>query len=103
MVLGFFSAKSALKAQTFSGWSFQMSWVLMAVKPMPSATVLAFQGSPTQKPSISPERMLVNMLAGGVLLRPAFLSGFMPPAASPLRTPMALVPVGDVMAKGMGL
>jgi hypothetical protein len=30
-VLGFLSANSAVKAQTFSGWSFQMSWVLVAV------------------------------------------------------------------------
>ena len=35
-VLGFFCTNSAVVPSTFSGWSFQMSWVVMAVTPMPS-------------------------------------------------------------------
>ncbi len=47
-VLGFFWAYSSVKARTFSGWSFHICWVVMAVKPMPSAMARAGQGSPTQ-------------------------------------------------------
>ena len=71
-----------MNAQTFSGWSFQMSCVLMAVKPMPSAMVRAFQGSPTQKPSILPTFMLATICGGGTTISETSLSGLMPPAAS---------------------
>ena len=81
-VLGFLSANSAVKAQTFSGWSFQMSWVLRAVKPMPSAMARAFHGSPTQKPSILPTFMLATICGGGMVISETSLSGLMPPAAS---------------------
>ena len=47
-VLGFLVANSSVKPSTFSGWSFQICWVVMAVKPMPSAMARAPQGSPTQ-------------------------------------------------------
>ena len=47
-VLGFFSANSAVKAQTFSGWSFQISCVVTLVKPILSEMARAFHGSPTQ-------------------------------------------------------
>ncbi len=47
-VFGFFVANSSVKASTFSGWSFQICCVVMAVKPMPSAMARAPHGSPTQ-------------------------------------------------------
>jgi len=47
-VFGFLVANSSVKASTFSGWSFQICCVVMAVKPMPSAMARAPHGSPTQ-------------------------------------------------------
>ena len=47
-VFGFLVANSSVNPRTFSGWSFQICWVVMAVKPMPSAMARAPQGSPTQ-------------------------------------------------------
>ena len=47
-VLGFFVANSSVKPSTFSGWSFQICCVVMAVKPIPSAMARAPHGSPTQ-------------------------------------------------------
>ena len=71
-----------MKAHTFSGWSFQICWVVMAVKPMPSAMARAFHGSPTQKPSILPTFMLATILGGGMVISVTSLSGLMPPEAS---------------------
>jgi hypothetical protein len=36
--------KSPVVPSTFSGWSFQMSWVVVAVMPMPSMMARWFQG-----------------------------------------------------------
>ena len=47
-VFGFFVANSSVKPRTFSGWSFQSCWVVIAVKPMPSTMARAPHGSPTQ-------------------------------------------------------
>ena len=47
-VFGFLVANSSVKPSTFSGWSFQICWVVIAVKPIPSAIARAPQGSPTQ-------------------------------------------------------
>jgi hypothetical protein len=49
---------------------------------MPSAMMRAFQGSPTQKPSIFPTFMLATIWAGGTTMSATSLSGLMPPAAS---------------------
>jgi hypothetical protein len=74
-VFGFLAANSSVKAQTFSGWSFHMSCVVMPVKPMPSAMARAFQGSPTQKPSILSTFMLATIWGGGMVMRATSLSG----------------------------
>ncbi|MND08150.1 hypothetical protein D3C83_305870 [compost metagenome] len=58
-----------------------MSWVVTDVKPILSAMERAFQGSPTQKPSILPIFMLATIWAGGTTIRLMSLSGLMPPAA----------------------
>ena len=47
-VLGYFLTNSPVVPSTFSGWSFQISWVVTAVTPMPSMMARWFQGSPTQ-------------------------------------------------------
>jgi hypothetical protein len=54
----------------------------MAVKPVPSAMVRVFHGSPTQKPSILPTFMLATIWVGGMVIRVTSLSGLIPPAAS---------------------
>ena len=81
-VFGFFVANSSVNAQTFSGWSFHICWVVMAVKPMPSSMARLFHGSPTQKPSILSTFMLATICAGGMVMRLTSLSGWMPPEAS---------------------
>ena len=81
-VFGFFVANSSVKAHTFSGWSFHIFCVVMAVKPMPSSMARLFHGSPTQKPSILPTFMLATICAGGMVTRFTSLSGLMPPEAS---------------------
>ena len=81
-VLGFFWANSPVAPSTFSGWSFQMSWVVVAVMPMPSMMARWFQGSPTQKPSMLPTRMLATIWGGGTVMSLAPESGLMPAAAS---------------------
>jgi hypothetical protein len=81
-VFGFFAANSSVKARTFSGWSFHICWVVMAVKPMPSAMARAFHGSPTQKPSILPTFMLATICGGGIVISDTSRSGLMPPAPS---------------------
>ena len=79
---GFFDANSSVKASTFSGWSFQICWVVIAVKPMPSAMARAPHGSPTQKPSILPTFMLATIWAGGIVMSVTSRSGLMPPEPS---------------------
>ena len=86
-VFGFFSANSAVNAQTFSGWSFQMSCVLIAVNPMPSAIVRAFQGSPTQNPSILPTFILATIWAGGTTISETSLSGIDAAGRQPVPNP----------------
>src|SRR5713101_9826441 len=102
-VLGFLVANSSVKASTFSGWSFHICWVVMAVKPMPSAMARAFHGSPTQKPSILPTFMLATIWAGGMVMSETSRSGFIPPEASQYRIHIACVPGGYVMANVMGV
>ena len=81
-VLGYFCTNSEVVPSTFSGWSFQMSWVVVAVKPMPSMMARWFQGSPTQKPSMLPTRMLATICGGGTVMTLASFIGSMPLAAS---------------------
>ena len=81
-VLGYFLAYSAVVPSTFSGWSFQMSWVVVAVIPIPSMMARWFQGSPTQNPSMLPTRMLATICGGGTVMTLASLRGWMPWAAS---------------------
>ena len=81
-VLGFWRANSAVVPSTFSGWSCQMAWEVVAVTPMPSMMARWFQGSPTQKPSMLPTRMLATICGGGTVMTLASLSGWMPLAAS---------------------
>ena len=47
-VFGYCWTNAAVQPSTFSGWSCQMSWVVVTVKPMRSAIARAPQGSPTQ-------------------------------------------------------
>ena len=81
-MFGYFLTKSPVVPSTFSGWSFQMSCVVMAVMPMPSMMARWFQGSPTQKPSMLPTRMLATICGGGTVISLAPLTGLMPAAAS---------------------
>ena len=46
------------------------------------ALARAFQGSPTQNPSILPTFMLVTICGGGIVMSVTSLSGLMPPAPS---------------------
>ena len=82
VVLGYFLTKSAVVPSTFSGWSFQISCVVLAVMPMPSMMARWFQGSPTQKPSILPTRILATICGGGTVMSLAPETGLMPAAAS---------------------
>jgi hypothetical protein len=59
-------ANSSFTTSAFSGWLVQMSWLAMAVKPMSWSTATAFQGSPTQYPSIVPTLMFATICAGGI-------------------------------------
>src|SRR3989344_7851093 len=77
-VLGFFFTNSAVVPSVFSGWSFQMSWVVMAVKPMLSKMARAFHGSPTQKPSMLQTRMLATICGGGTTMFLTSVNGLMP-------------------------
>ena len=81
-VFGFFLTKSAVVPSVFSGWSFQMSCVVIAVTPMPSMIARWPHGSPTQKPSMLPTRMLATICGGGTVISLAPDSGLMPEAAS---------------------
>ena len=81
-VFGFCFTKSAVQPSTFSGWSFQMSCVVMPVMPMPSAIARWPHGSPTQKPSMLPTRMFATICGGGTVIALASLNGWMPLAAS---------------------
>ncbi len=77
-VFGYFLTKSAVVPSTFSGWSFQMSCVVTAVTPMPSMIARWPQGSPTQKPSMLPTRMLATICGGGTVMTLASFNGSMP-------------------------
>ena len=77
-VFGFFLTKSAVVPSVFSGWSFQMSCVVIAVMPMPSMIARWPHGSPTQKPSMLPTRMLATICGGGTVIILASFSGLMP-------------------------
>ncbi len=81
-MLGYFCTKSAVVPSTFSGWSFQIACVVVAVMPMPSMMARWFQGSPTQKPSMLPTRMLATICGGGTVMTLASFRGWMPCAAS---------------------
>ena len=59
-----------------------MSCVVTAVTPMPSMMARWFQGSPTQKPSMLPMRMLATICGGGTVMTLASVIGLMPLAAS---------------------
>src|SRR5574343_1129622 len=98
-VLGYFLTKSAVVPSAFSGWSFQMSWVVAAVMPMLSMMARWFQGSPTQKPSMLPTRMLATICGGGTVMTLASAMGLMPWVASQWYSHIAWVPVGKVWAK----
>ena len=80
--MGFLSTQSARMPSDFSGWSFQISPVMQAVKPMSWWTSWSFQGSPTQKASMLPTFMLATICGGGTTMVETSLSGSMPPAAS---------------------
>ena len=58
----------AVVPSTFSGWSFQMSCVVVAVTPMPSMMARWCQGSPTQKPSLLPTLLLATHCGGGTVI-----------------------------------
>src|SRR5512143_2756570 len=77
-VLGYLATKSAVVPSTFSGWSFQISCVVAAVKPMLSRIARAFHGSPTQKPSMLSTRMLATICGGGTVITLAWVNGLMP-------------------------
>src|SRR5450830_1639402 len=81
-VFGCFFANSSVEPSTFSGWSRQMSWVVMAVMPMPSMMARCPQGSPTQKPSMFPTRILATICGGGTVITLASLNGLIPLAAN---------------------
>ena len=59
-----------------------MSCVVTAVKPMLSMIARLFHGSPTQKPSMLPTRMLATICGGGTVIVLTSLNGLMPLAAS---------------------
>ena len=59
-----------------------MSWVVIAVTPMPSRMAREPQGSPTQKPSMLPTRMLATICGGGTVMTLLSFCGFTPWAAS---------------------
>lgn len=77
-VLGLRATKSALVPSTFSGWSVQIAWVVTAVKPILSRMARAPHGSPTQKPSMLPTRMLATICGGGTVMTLASFIGWMP-------------------------
>ena len=79
--LGFLSTQSARMPSDFSGWFFQISPVMQAVKPMSWWTSWSPHGSPTQKASMLPTFMLATICGGGTTMVETSLSGSMPPAA----------------------
>ena len=81
-VLGYFCTNSSVVPRIFSGWSFQRSCVVVAVKPILSAMARAFHGSPTQKPSMLPTRMLATICGGGTVIVFTSVIGLMPCAPS---------------------
>src|SRR5687768_16697868 len=90
-------ANCGLVTSAFSGWLVQMSWVVMAVKPTLCATATAFQGSPTQKPSMVPTFMFATICGGGIgMMLTALGSTFA--ALSQYRSHVSCVPPGKVIA-----
>jgi predicted small integral membrane protein len=81
-VFGYLRTKSPVVPSTFSGWSFHTCCVVAAVTPMPSMMARWFQGSPTQKPSMLPTRMLATICGGGTVITLASFIGLIPPEAS---------------------
>jgi len=59
-----------------------MLWVVSAVKPILSTIARLFHGSPTQKPSMLPTRMLATICGGGTVMVLTSANGLMPFAAS---------------------
>ena len=55
-----------------------MSWVVAAVMPTPSTMARWFHGSPTQKPSMLPTRILATICGGGTVITLASFIGLMP-------------------------
>jgi len=70
--------KARVVPSTFSGWSGQICWVVVAVKPILSKIARAPQGSPTQKPSMLPTRILATICGGGTTMVFTSLMGLMP-------------------------
>jgi hypothetical protein len=81
-VLGCFCTNSAVQPSVFSGWSFHRPCVVIVVKPILSAIARAPHGSPTQKPSMLPTRMLATICGGGTVMVFTSFIGLMPCAAS---------------------
>src|SRR3954465_10112242 len=98
-VFGDFVTNFAVVPSVFSGWSFQIACVVIAVKPIPSTIARLPQGSPTQNPSMLPTRMLATICGGGTTTAFASLKGWMPFAASQQYSHIACVPVGQGCAK----
>src|SRR6476469_4347401 len=67
-VFGCVFTHSAVVPRVFSGWSRQISWVVAAVMPTPSTMARWFHGSPTQKPSMFPTRILATICGGGTVI-----------------------------------
>jgi F-type H+-transporting ATPase subunit epsilon len=72
------SAQAAVTPNTLSGPPGQNCEALISTSPRPSSTATAFQGAPTQKPSISPEARCSTMRGGGVTTRRTSRSGSIP-------------------------
>jgi hypothetical protein len=77
-----------------------MSWVVTAVMPMPSMMARWFQGSPTQKPSMLPTRMLATICGGGTVMTLASFSGLMP-GGQPVVQPHGVGAGGEGLGEGV--
>jgi hypothetical protein len=78
VVLGWRLTNSAVVPSTFSGWSVQTSCDEATEKLTLSMMPRAFQGSPTQKPSMLPMRALSTMSGGGTVIVLTSVIGLMP-------------------------
>ena len=79
---GSVSAQSLRTLSTFSGAKAQIALPGSSSAPAPSSTATDPQGSPTQKASITPERMASGISGGGITSMRTAVSGSMPEAAS---------------------